>query len=699
MVSLAFFSRKKLKLPPLSQNARKTLQMTAHTSLSLSDLVLVHSTPSTNLAANLAAGHSSSTSNTTTNTTPPASRSGKTAAAPPRIRTDHPLALALALAPALPVSRRLDLRQLPASYVRHLRVLSTHSAPWAEPQLARRRLPLQDVPPELRPVVHLLNAQRLRQYAEGHMWVSFNDITWDSCDAVLTGTELCLWADGASTARYLNVQDCMVQPGRTSTELVVLQDFDANMTTLRFSDAHTVVTWLAALQLAKFENTSNQEAFTAVVLLLKGPDLLDIYTLLAHKKRFPRFEWCNLRLPQVLSKWVRVYVAIMPGDAKKKGRMEVYTLDKISKKSLVLYVNDAAAVYNVYPEDPHMILFNLIMKLEGEVFVNKLFEHLFAHEPAAPAPSRIRLRSSQTSLNSHGPLSPPPVIGAPHAGTRLRSTSINSATLFFVNAPLPAPERIASPSSPGTPPRPLSQNFFKKQSANNFVLTTYLYLMPLTHPGVSAIEIMIRNFVHIIDAFKLYGRPDHLNSNKRDPVSMLFGMPLLPHCFYLSTDEAYDVVAANFDTARVNNWGDLEWRNCLKEYLLCKQADSEYTGTGNIAELFESVELECESLALPQYGLRVTSPAPLAPSRLRESTSDNGIHNLYNDSDLPISGPPLNDAGYLGKSLDYDTLRPSMGMDVVRSLEPIVDLPTPMDNITRKSYFAGNDETVAGAAA
>ncbi|KAM9886176.1 hypothetical protein OXX79_014362, partial [Metschnikowia pulcherrima] len=75
---------------------------------------------------------------------------------------------------------------------------------------------------------------------------------------------------------------------------------------------------------------------------------------------------------------------------------------------------------------------------------------------------------------------------------------------------------------------------------------------------------MLRNFVHIIDAFKLYGRPEHLNSDKEDPVSMLFGLPALPHFGYLDIEDAYGVVAANFDTARLQNWGQGDWRSCLK---------------------------------------------------------------------------------------------------------------------------------------
>ena len=46
--------------------------------------------------------------------------------------------------------------------------------------------------------------------------------------------------------------------------------------------------------------------------------------------------------------------------------------------------------------------------------------------------------------------------------------------------------------------------------------------MPSLHPGVTAVETMIRNFIPIVDAFKLYGRPKRLISDKSDTASMLF---------------------------------------------------------------------------------------------------------------------------------------------------------------------------------
>lgn len=628
-------------------------------------------------------------------------------------------------APVSPVSKRLALdlpRPPPNSAVRHSRVLSLAlvgaglDAIFSPLQSLRQRQRdiIHDLSPELVPVVNLITAQRLREYMAGPVTVVVpGSAQGIRADALLVGTELLLTPPGGRP-RYLNVQDCLIIPTTArqgQCDLVILQDFESKQATLRCDDDADAFMWLAALHLAKYETSALNEAFTGVMLSLKGPDLSDVDTLLSPRKRFPRFEWCNMRLPQVSSKWVKVYVAVTPGDSKRKGRVEVYTSDKMTKRLLVLYVNDADALYNVYPEDYKMIDFNLIMKLEGEVFVSKLHEHLFHHHdsgPDLPKSSKVRTRvgllSSLASM-THNP--PPPLSTLPN---RSRSSSVNSTSSFFVNAPSPDPE--ASPSlTPRSPPS--SAHFFKKQTANNFVTTNYLYLMPLPHPGVSAIEIMIRNFIHWVDTFKLYGRPEHLSSDKTDPESMLFGLPRLPCYGYLSMDDAYNVVEANFDSARYNSWGLREWKKCFKDLIRCKQMDSEYQGVGRIGDLFNSVdgdsteensfaeEYPSPRITLPKMAPRVASPISL---KLRfSSTRDDTFDTL---GALSFSDPEigLNDGQYLGKPLDdkNSTLRPRLMElppplqmvrdDTIHSLEPIPDMPTPLDDPAGVNYFGFVDE-------
>ncbi|KAF5212724.1 hypothetical protein E0198_000223 [Clavispora lusitaniae] len=584
----------------------------------------------------------------------------------------------------------------------------------------------------LPPAAHPAGPSRVRRYAGGALWPdaifpNFSPLPARHHPRLISRVGACGQFDHRSQApvaiglplpggrpRYLNVQDCSIIPTTArqgQCDLVILQDFESKQATLRCDDDADAFMWLAALHLAKYETSALNEAFTGVMLSLKGPDLSDVDTLLSPRKRFPRFEWCNMRLPQVSSKWVKVYVAVTPGDSKKKGRVEVYTSDKMTKRSLVLYVNDADALYNVYPEDYKMIDFNSIMKLEGEVFVSKSHEHLFHHHdsgPDSPKSSKVRTRvgsSSSLASMTHNP--PPPLSTLPN---RSRSSSVNSTSSFFVNAPSPDPE--ASPSlTPRSPPS--SAHFFKKQTANNFVTTNYLYLMPLPHPGVSAIEIMIRNFIHWVDTFKLYGRPEHLSSDKTDPESMLFGLPRLPCYGYLSMDDAYNVVEANFDSARYNSWGSREWKKCFKDLIRCKQMDSEYQGVGRIGDLFNSVdgdsteensfaeEYPSPRITLPKMAPRVASPIS---SKLRfSSTRDDTFDTL---GALSFSDPEigLNDGQYLGKPLDdkNSTSRPrSMELpppsqmvrdDTIHSLEPIPDMPTPLDDPAGVNYFGFVDE-------
>lgn len=598
--------------------------------------------------------------------------------------------------PSSPLSRHssASTHRLTPSYMRQTRALSVSMSHGLGPmftplQSLRHRLGkiITDLPQQLLPIVNLLNAQKLRTYAQGPLSVlTENGLAWIAADATLTGTELAIWPADAANPRYLNVQDCIIVPsvhpvaqGSALYDLHILQDYDLRLTTLRFDNTESMHMWFAALQIARFEHTALNEVFTGVLLALKGPNFSDIFTLLDHKKRFSRFEWCNLRLPQVSNKWVRVFIAIIPGDAKKTGRVEMYTSDKITKKNLVLYVNAADSVYNVFPEDHRVIDVNLIMKLEGQVFVNKLFEHLFSHEGAAGAnpqsplsprnsllsPVMSKSHSRRGSASSMGSITQP----AGPMAIRSRSTSISSSSSFFVNAPSPNPELKLDA-------RPYRSNhFFKKQAVNNFVETNYLYLMPEPHPGVTAVEIMLRNFMHIIDAFKLYGRPERLCSEKTNMALLLFGMPALPHYGYLSNEDARVVTETNFQTARLENWGTREWRHCFKQYVAQKHSESDFSGYGDIYELFDSFEND--------------SSESLLPSRL--------------DS-RPSSPPAMHNLAQLQQERDATTSPVANGLDkpiqlrrepAQRSLHPIVDIPTPLEDMP--TYFGARNQPVSAA--
>ncbi|ODV78947.1 uncharacterized protein CANTADRAFT_34598, partial [Suhomyces tanzawaensis NRRL Y-17324] len=516
----------------------------------------------------------------------------------------------------------------PASLVRHSRVYSTsegynNSDPLINSisngkasLLLQNKLLTENLPPALVPIVNLINAQKLRTYAMGTLQVpgelASGERVWFEVEAKLSGNELSLWRpaddeyDAGNTEfvpKYINLTDAKVEVVTGAPELRVVQDYD-NTFVLRFHSTQEHRLWLAAMYLAKYEYTSLNEAFTAVVLSLKASKLLDIHVLLSSKKRFARLEWCDLRLPQLSNRWLRVYVVITPGEAKHLGRIEMFSSEKTTKKNLVVYVSNVANVYNVYPEHTNMIDFNAIMKLNGDIYINKNYEHYFvgADVKSFKAPSRS---SSHTSLSSL----------VPATGGHVRTPSATSTSSLFSLADNDSPRRtfsgVLSPgrqrsaSSASTAStvvdtaEPKRTSSFLKKNMNGFVATNHLYLMPISHPGVPAIEIMIRNFIHIVDSFKLYGRPGHLESDKANPQSLLFALPSLPHYQYLSIDDAITLVERNFATSMVEDWSQLQWSQAFKAALEHKFANGRYRGSGDIAKLYGNLDLNFDEISSP----------------------------------------------------------------------------------------------------
>ncbi|CUM63550.1 uncharacterized protein PRCAT00001128001 [Priceomyces carsonii] len=548
----------------------------------------------------------------------------------------------------------------PSSLVRRLRLYSSPSG--SDPNINNinmKSLLLQNkeitdsLPKELAPVVNLILAHKLTTYAVGSLEVpafdEANQRIWLTVDAKLTGNELAIWRSSKEDytilggndeykPNYINLIDSNIEL-LSERKIKIFQDFkDENALLIHFPTDEEYIRWIAAIQLASFEYVSLNEAFTAVMLSLKGPKLSDIHILLLPKKRFPKFEWCNLRLPQVSSKWLKVYVAIIPSESKKKGRIEIYTSDKINKKNLIIYIPDASSVFNVYPETASMIDFNSILKLNGEIYINKQYEHLFIHNDTHNQGSSrsfsFKMHSKEESFTSLTSLD-----RSQSTGGRTRSTSSSSTSSFFSTASSPAPS--SKESAKGV-------TSYIKKNLNHFVVTNYVYLMPIPHPGVSAIEIMIRNFIHIIDSFKLYGRPDQLVSDKTNENSMLFGMPSLPHHKYLSMDEAMKVVRDNLKTAQYDNWNKFQWRTALKSEISKLYSLGAYKGRGDITTLYSQLDLNFGEISSPSInfpsGGQSPLPSPLPPNGYEfENFSDSAmspLNSLYNFQ-VPGLGEPI----------------------------------------------------------
>ena len=638
---------------------------------------------------------------------------------PPRIDTASPPAL------SLPQRRTLSerVRSSPASLVRQLRVYSNSFSSYDNPNtdalsprtlsitssingtslLAQNRVNNENLAPELAPIVNLINAHKLRTYAIGTVLVptvsAQGTREWIEADAKLTGNELAIWFASQTTAegdeydndefkpKYINLADSTVKLNHTGFDsspyqLAISHDYDSS-TVLRFLSEADYSRWVAAIEISNFETISLNEAFTAVILSMKASKFSDIHILLSHKKRFSKFEWCNLRLPQISSKWMKVYLAIIPSDSKKYGRIEIYSSEKVSKKNLILYVPVVNSVFNMYPEQANMIDFNSIMKVSGEIYVNKNYEYLFVHNDgslatAQPPPKPSFTHTVFARSDSSGSLSS---MAPPANGNHLRQVSSSSTTSFFMNAPSPQPLDTNGTRSRSSSTSSNTTKFIKK-NINDYVVTDYMYLMPVPPPGVSAVETMLRNFLDMIDAFKLYGRPEHLIPDKKDSKSLLFGLPSLPHYEYLSMNDAIDTVKKNLHKAKAEDWDQFQWRQVFKEKISQNYSKGNFKGSGNIIKLYNSLELDANEISIesprismPDYGSVPVSPIqPL--NRDGDFAFDNFSENIASptpsEQNLAAHFRP-NQNGSLGDPIDLSSFSSPQG------LEPIADMPTPID--------------------
>ncbi|KAK6458635.1 uncharacterized protein RJT20DRAFT_131798 [Scheffersomyces xylosifermentans] len=643
----------------------------------------------------------------------------------------------------------------PSSFVRHSRIYSSElnssdqslSSLTGKSLLLSNKLQTQDLPPELSPIVNLINAQRLRTYAIGTFQIPAvygNETAWFEVEAKLTGNELAIWrpSDDEFTVendntefkpKYINLIDSRIEVcshGENSNEIKIFQDFqEENTLLIKFHNSTDLTDWVSAIFLAKFEHNSLNEAFTAVILSLKGSKLADIHVLLASKKRFPKYEWCHLRLPQISSKWIKVYVAILPSDSKKTGGIEIYTNDKISKKNLMVYIPHVTNAYNVYPEQVNMIDFNSIMKLSGEIYVNKQYAHLFTHNGETPPSSpstlshhsfRLRKSDSASSLSASAPSTP--------FQMHSRNVSEASTNSFFNNAPMAkaesADDQLLQPKkhirhrsvsqgsstsnlNPGNleaSPRKTS-SFFKK-NMNNFFTADYVYLMPVAHPGVSAIEIMIRNYFHIIDSFKLYGRPKNLISDKTDSQSLLFGLPSLPHYQYLSIDDAHRLGEQCVSRSIAEKWTEFDWRKYYKLDITKKYLDPKktYKGHGDISKLYNNLTIDFEEISSPTImmpsefsnfyvsptvsdsNFQFTAPSTSSlgePINMERERVSSPLSSMYPTADVEATpnGESYTNSNINNLKLNSADLPNYAYTEPARTLEPILDMPTPAEEI------------------
>lgn len=104
-----------------------------------------------------------------------------------------------------------------------------------------------------------------------------------------------------------------------------------------------------------------------------------------------------------------------------------------------------------------------------------------------------------------------------------------------------------------------------------------IFLMPEQHSSVPGYDTLIRFLIPVLDAFKLYGRPERLNADKTDPNSLLFALPVLPNVHYL---EVQDLLQLSSSSSSLS-WDAFKWNNAIKQILQTKMSDG-YTGCGSV---------------------------------------------------------------------------------------------------------------------
>lgn len=128
-----------------------------------------------------------------------------------------------------------------------------------------------------------------------------------------------------------------------------------------------------------------------------------------------------------------------------------------------------------------------------------------------------------------------------------------------------------------------------------------VFIMPEAHMSVPGYDTLIRFLIPTLDAFKLYGRPKKLNADKKDPASLLFGLPVLPHVHYLQVE---DVIKLSQVSSSIL-WPVDEWSNHLKDVLKNKMLAG-YSGCGSAHGL--SGALNSPALDISSPSSRTGSP-------------------------------------------------------------------------------------------
>jgi hypothetical protein len=377
---------------------------------------------------------------------------------------------------------------------------------------------------ELAPIIVLLGAQSSRVYVEGIIDVSvehrdYNDLQYQPTQATIRGNSLLLSTPKSISLDLLEAT-IKVVPEHLS---ILLSTSNRVAYHLRLPSLETLQQWVSSIHLTNYEYTRLNEIYTASMLSAKATQLSDVHVVMSELK-YNKEEWVNIKFNKN-SQWLRCFAVISPGSSKSKGTMNFYSSTRTSKRNLICSMTNVDYCHFVYPYLPELINQSSLIKLSGDLQIYNLGQQ---SETSSP----------QATPKGHN-----------------RTSSISSTTSFG---------SISSvKSSKGVPVH---------QSA--------MYIMPLTHGGVKPYETMMRLLIPVYDCFKLYGRPSRLIPDKRDPNSLLFGLPSLPNVKILSSEVAFSLIQ---DSWAMVSRADVDFMLMFQTQLKSIYSnDPTYQGTGNL---------------------------------------------------------------------------------------------------------------------
>ncbi|KAI9866491.1 MAG: hypothetical protein M1813_001042 [Trichoglossum hirsutum] len=92
----------------------------------------------------------------------------------------------------------------------------------------------------------------------------------------------------------------------------------------------------------------------------------------------------------------------------------------------------------------------------------------------------------------------------------------------------------------------------------------FVFVMPEAHAGLPGFEMMLRWLFPVYDTFALYGRPQALVADIRDPRGLMFAMPREKRYGYLETIDVVTLIS----TEGSQRWTEGQWRKNMKELTL-----------------------------------------------------------------------------------------------------------------------------------